>query len=345
MRAAQAKVLLGTAREERTRRSLRTGRPRTADARRISHIRCPIAGHAAQRSGCHRNAVNGTPYAARRTSRSEAPIHRRLTTNCCRTIRASLPSSSPVGGALVDDSRHAGTRLRCARKNDLCARGAPSADRIGLHVDTVDTADQRVSVCPPARNMAESSATAVFALVLLLFASVLGENDLFRAKLICLPTHMEVFIDYTNGKFSGVVYTEGSYDNPDCFRTIEQSSKIVIEVPYDGCKTIDDAEVYTNTVIIQHHRRIMTSDDAAFKVSCDKRNMQSGAEVMVTETMYMVHDKNKYNYDGKYNVDEDAKSQLKYSQLNKKQKTIETNKGTMVYVSVKNASRTVIEKY
>lgn len=50
---------------------------------------------------------------------------------------------------------------------------------------------------------------------------------------------MEVFISYTNGKFSGVVYTEGSYDKLDCFREIVDSSSVVFKVPYDGCKTID----------------------------------------------------------------------------------------------------------
>lgn len=82
MRDDQAQVLLAAARKERTRRCPRTGRPRTAGARRISRIRCPIAGtqrlSAAARdtakqtpdlrslrtfgavSRCHRNPVNDT---------------------------------------------------------------------------------------------------------------------------------------------------------------------------------------------------------------------------------------------------------------------------------------------
>lgn len=52
-----------------------------------------------------------------------------------------------------------------------------------------------------------------------------------------MPTHMEVLIDYMDGEFSGVIYTEGSYADPNCLRQISSTRKMLFKVPYDGCKT------------------------------------------------------------------------------------------------------------
>jgi len=166
-------------------------------------------------------------------------------------------------------------------------------------------------------------------LIFLCQAYIKGNIANFKAQLICSETEMAIYLTSTEEDFTGVIYTEGSYKDPDCYQQAKGGQKFLFKVPFDKCKTVEEDGQYSNVVVIQHHERIMTGDDAAFRVVCDKKNMRD-PQVIVTESMYMVHE---HESEGK---GEAMKPQLKELYNNKKIKTIYTDKGTITYVNSKN---------
>ncbi len=79
-------------------------------------------------------------------------------------------------------------------------------------------------------------------------------NDLFTARLVCLPQKMVVYVDYMKPEdaftgdcpvcpghpirsCAGIVYTEGSYDDHECFEEVDSKSRFTFTIEYDRCKT------------------------------------------------------------------------------------------------------------
>lgn len=59
---------------------------------------------------------------------------------------------------------------------------------------------------------------------------------------------MIVYLTSKIGDFSGIVYTEGSYQTDGCHLIIDQSQKILFEIPYDQCLT-KEVSMSTDSIV------------------------------------------------------------------------------------------------
>jgi len=165
---------------------------------------------------------------------------------------------------------------------------------------------------------------------------IYGESINFKATLVCSDTHMNVYIKSAEDEFTGVVYTEGSYKVDGCHIAVDGSSKILFQIPYDSCKTVEENGEYTNVVIVQHHERIMTSDDAAFKLSCNMQNLKQ-SEVQVTKSIFMVHDSS--DHEEKFS-DTHSYGKKTLEKFAKQAKTILSDQDVITVVKMKNSNGT-----
>lgn len=74
------------------------------------------------------------------------------------------------------------------------------------------------------------------------------------------------------------MYTRGSFykQKAPCFVKPKKGSKTVsMKFPLNQCQTIQDGEIYSNVVVVQHDPELVTTGDAAFQVECDFRKPRS----------------------------------------------------------------------
>lgn len=77
-----------------------------------------------------------------------------------------------------------------------------------------------------------------------LLATISDAHKLFTARLTCLEDRMVVNVKYNDGTFTGIAYTEGSYDNAQCMKRIEKEKEFQFVVHYNECKTTTNVRLF-----------------------------------------------------------------------------------------------------
>uniref|UniRef100_A0ABK8F479 ZP domain-containing protein n=2 Tax=Anopheles gambiae TaxID=7165 RepID=A0ABK8F479_ANOGA len=98
-------------------------------------------------------------------------------------------------------------------------------------------------------------------------------QGLQKVNLRCGADSMRIELK-TEEDFQGVMYTRGSYykQTEPCFVKPERAGRTLeMKFNLDQCQTVNNGEVYSNIVVVQHDPDIVTPGDAAFAVECDFR--------------------------------------------------------------------------
>ena len=78
----------------------------------------------------------------------------------------------------------------------------------------------------------------------------------------------------TEEDFEGVMYTRGSFykQAEPCFVKPKRKGKTLeMRFNLDQCQTINEGNVFSNVVVVQHDPELVTPGDSAFIVECDFR--------------------------------------------------------------------------
>ncbi|KAL9698593.1 hypothetical protein quinque_002034 [Culex quinquefasciatus] len=98
-------------------------------------------------------------------------------------------------------------------------------------------------------------------------------RGLQKVNLRCGADSMRVELK-TEEDFDGVMYTRGSFykQSEPCFVKPKRAGKTLeMKFNLDQCQTINNGEIYSNIVVVQHDPDLVTPGDAAFAVECDFR--------------------------------------------------------------------------
>ncbi|CAO1409719.1 unnamed protein product [Diamesa tonsa] len=103
-------------------------------------------------------------------------------------------------------------------------------------------------------------------------------EGLQKVQLKCGADSMSIEL-VTEEDFHGVLYTRGSFykGKAPCFITpkAKGTRSLTLKFPMNQCQTIQDGDVYSNVVVVQHDPELVTTGDAAFQVECDFRKPRS----------------------------------------------------------------------
>ncbi|XP_034240675.1 uncharacterized protein LOC117644954 [Thrips palmi] len=93
-----------------------------------------------------------------------------------------------------------------------------------------------------------------------------------QVSLRCAADHMEVHIEMEED-FDGVLYTRGAFYSQEkpCFLDAEGGRNFTLRLPFAKCKTRNDDNVYSNTIVVQYDDELIMPGDAAFKLECNFR--------------------------------------------------------------------------
>ncbi|CAD7093207.1 unnamed protein product [Hermetia illucens] len=103
-------------------------------------------------------------------------------------------------------------------------------------------------------------------------------NGIKQVNLKCGSNSMLVQLE-TEDDFTGVMYTRGSFykQSEPCFTKPKNGRARSLEMrfPFDQCQTIQNGDVFSNVVVVQHDPELVTPGDAAFSLECDFRKARS----------------------------------------------------------------------
>lgn len=101
-------------------------------------------------------------------------------------------------------------------------------------------------------------------------------EGLQKVQLKCGADSMQIEL-LTKEDFQGVIYTRGSFykHKAPCFMEGRGSRSLTMKFPLGQCQTIQDGDVFSNVVVVQHDPELVTTGDAAFQVECDFRKPRS----------------------------------------------------------------------
>jgi len=116
-------------------------------------------------------------------------------------------------------------------------------------------------------------------------------EGLQKVQLKCGADSMQVEL-LTNEDFTGVMYTRGSFykQKEPCFVKPEKgrgARSLMMKFPLTQCQTLQDGDVFSNVVVVQHDPELVTTGDAAFQVECDFRKPRSinvGADLQARDS-------------------------------------------------------------
>lgn len=72
----------------------------------------------------------------------------------------------------------------------------------------------------------------------------------------------------TKEDFTGVMYTRGSFykHKAPCFMEGRGQRSLTMKFPLGQCQTLQDGDVFSNIIVVQHDPELVTTGDAAFQV-------------------------------------------------------------------------------
>lgn len=101
-------------------------------------------------------------------------------------------------------------------------------------------------------------------------------EGLQKVQLKCGADSMQIEL-HTKDDFNGVIYSRGSFykQKAPCFMEGRGARSQTMKFSFNQCQTIQDGDVYSNVIVVQHDRELVTNGDAAFQVECDFRKPRS----------------------------------------------------------------------
>jgi hypothetical protein len=101
-------------------------------------------------------------------------------------------------------------------------------------------------------------------------------EGLQKVQLKCGADSMQVEL-LTKEDFTGVIYTRGSFykQKAPCFMEGRGARSLTMKFPLNQCQTIQEGDIYSNVIVVQHDPELVTTGDAAFQVECDFRKPRS----------------------------------------------------------------------
>jgi Zona pellucida-like domain len=101
-------------------------------------------------------------------------------------------------------------------------------------------------------------------------------EGLQKVQLKCGADSMQIEL-VTKEDFTGVIYTRGSFykHKAPCFMEGRGARSLTMKFPLGQCQTIQEGDVFSNVVVVQHDPELVTTGDAAFQVECDFRKPRS----------------------------------------------------------------------
>lgn len=101
-------------------------------------------------------------------------------------------------------------------------------------------------------------------------------EGLQKVQLKCGADSMQIEL-VTNDAFTGVIYTRGSFykQKAPCFMEGRGARSLTMKFPLGQCQTLQEGDVFSNVVVVQHDPELVTTGDAAFQVECDFRKPRS----------------------------------------------------------------------
>lgn len=115
-------------------------------------------------------------------------------------------------------------------------------------------------------------------------------KGLQKVHLKCGAETMMIELE-TEEDFNGVMYTRGSFykQNEPCFvqpNLKKGARSLTMKFPLNQCQTLNEGDVYSNVIVVQHDPDLVTPGDAAFTVECDfrkPRNMMVNADMQARD--------------------------------------------------------------
>lgn len=104
-------------------------------------------------------------------------------------------------------------------------------------------------------------------------------EGLAKVHLKCGADSMHVTLE-TEEDFHGVLYTRGSYykQSEPCFvkpKGVKGERTLRMKFPLTQCQTVQDGDLFSNVIVVQHDPELITPGDSAFTVECDFRKPRS----------------------------------------------------------------------
>ena len=101
-------------------------------------------------------------------------------------------------------------------------------------------------------------------------------EGLQKVQLKCGADSMQIELK-TKDDFTGVMYTRGSFykQKAPCFMEGRGARSLTMKFPLSQCQTLQDGELFSNVIVVQHDPELVTTGDAAFQVECDFRKPRS----------------------------------------------------------------------
>lgn len=81
----------------------------------------------------------------------------------------------------------------------------------------------------------------------------------------------------TKEDFTGVMYTRGSFykNKAPCVIQGRGARSLTMKFPLGQCQTLQDGDIFSNVIVVQHDPELVTTGDSAFQVECDFRKPRS----------------------------------------------------------------------
>lgn len=141
------------------------------------------------------------------------------------------------------------------------------------------------------RNQVFFTCTSNILLYCLYFADVWEENlsnkfnidasteGLQKVQLKCGADSMQIEL-LTKEDFTGVMYTRGSFykQKEPCFvkpKSYKGARSLKMNFNFNQCQTLQEGDVFSNIIVVQHDPELVTTGDAAFQLECDFRKPRS----------------------------------------------------------------------
>lgn len=101
-------------------------------------------------------------------------------------------------------------------------------------------------------------------------------EGLQKVQLKCGADSMQIELQ-TKEDFTGVMYTRGSFykHKAPCFMEGRGARSLTMKFPLGQCQTLQDGDLFSNVIVVQHDPELVTTGDSAFQVECDFRKPRS----------------------------------------------------------------------
>ncbi|CAA9997714.1 unnamed protein product [Nesidiocoris tenuis] len=105
-------------------------------------------------------------------------------------------------------------------------------------------------------------------------ATYVQQTKMPEVRITCKSEHMTITVESASGQFDGMIYPRGLGRNSSCLTMYSHATgPITYNLPLSACNTMssnmeDGTIEYYNTIVVQPHRKLVTSQGKGFHVRC-----------------------------------------------------------------------------